>query len=147
MSLAKNGKIVGMIYGIINIETINEKYNNMAKELDAQLFVYDKETGKFVIDTIDKNPGELSQLKNRKYNDGYSYDDLINTDKGYTSFKSIFTGEDLYVHYSTLEDFNWGIMLARYESKVFEKTHKIFHNLLLSFGLIILIIGIYLQKK
>ena len=24
----------------------------MAKELDAQLFVYDKETGKFVIDTI-----------------------------------------------------------------------------------------------
>ena len=140
-----NGKTVGMIYGIIKIETINEKYNNMAKELDAQLFVYAKDTGKFIIDTIDKNPGELSQLKNREYNDGYSYDTLVNTDKGYTSFKSIFTGENLYVHYSTIEDFNWGIMLARYETQVFAKTHKISQNLLLSFVLIVLIILIYLR--
>ena len=78
-----------MIYGIIKIEDINKKYNAKAEELDAQLFVYDKETGKFIIDTIDKNPGELSQLKTRKYNDGYSYEQLVNTDKGFTSFKSI----------------------------------------------------------
>ena len=117
----------------------------MAKELDAQLFVYDKETGKFVIDTIDEVPGELSQLKNREYNDGYSYDDLVRLDKGYSSFKSIFTGEDLYVHYSTLEDFGWGIMLARYESQVFAKTHVISRNLVFAFALIVLISFVYLQ--
>lgn len=136
---------VGIIYGIIKIETINEKYNNMAKELDAQLFVYDKETGKFIIDTINNLPGELLELKNRKYNDGYSYEQLINTDKGFTSFKSIRNDEDLYVHYSTMEDFNWGIILARYESQVFSETHKIAKNLVLIFLVIILIIGIYLQ--
>ena len=65
-----NGETVGIMYGIIKIETINEKYNNMAKELDAQLFVYDKETGKFIIDTINEKPTELSSLKNREYNDG-----------------------------------------------------------------------------
>ena len=140
-----NGKIVGMIYGIINIETINEKYNNMAKELDAQLFVYDKEAGKFIIDTIEKNPGELSQLKDREYNDGYSYEALVNTDKGYSSFKSIFTGEDLYIHYSIIEDFNWGIMLARYETQVFAKTHRTFRNLLITFAIMILIMAIYLE--
>ncbi len=140
-----NGEIVGMIYGIIKIETINEKYNNMAKELDAQLFVYDKETGKFIIDTIDKNPGELSQLKDREYNDGYSYEALVSTDKGYSSFKSKFTGEDLYIHYSTIEDFDWGIMLARYENQVFEKTHKVSQNLTIIFATIILIIAIYLE--
>ena len=140
-----DGKTVGMMYGIIKIETINEKYNNMAKELDAQLFVYDKGTGKFIIDTIDKNPGELSQFKDREYNDDYTYETLVNTDKGYTSFKSIFTGEDLYVHYSTIDDFKWGIMLARYESQVFEKTHKVAQNLLIAFAVMIMIMAIYLQ--
>ena len=137
-------KTVGILYGVIHLDTISEKYNKMAKELDAQLFVYDKESGKFLIDTINNQPGELSQLETRDYNEGYSYDKLISTDKGYSSFKSIFTGEDLYVHYSTIEDFNWGIMLARYESQVFAKTHNISKNLLISFGLMIFIIALYL---
>ena len=140
-----DGETVGIIYGIIKIETINEKYNNMAKELDAQLFVYDKETGKFIIDTINEDPTELSSLKNREYNDGYSYEQLVNTDNGYSSFKSIRTGENLYAHYSTIEDFNWGIMLARYESQVFEEAHKISHNLVVAFCIIILIIAIYID--
>ena len=140
-----NGETVGIMYGIIKIETINEKYNNMAKELDAQLFVYDKETGKFIIDTINEKPSELSNLKNREYNDGYSYEMLANSDKGYSSFKSIRTGENLYIHYSTIEDFDWGIILARYETQVFEETHKISHNLFVVFALFILIIAIYLE--
>ena len=118
-----NDKTVGILYGVIHLDVIGEKYNNMAKELDAQLFVYDKETGKFVIDTLDKIPGELSNFKDREYNDDYSYEGLVNSDNGYSSFKSILTGEDLYIHYSTLEDFNWGIMLARYETQVFAHTH------------------------
>jgi len=140
-----NDKTIGILYGVIPLDMIGKKYNTMAKELDAQLFVYDKETGKFVIDTIDNPPGELSQFKTREYNDGYSYEELVNTDKGYTSFKSILTGEDLYVHYSTIEDFDWGIMLARYETQVFAKTDKISQNLLMVFGIMILIIAIYLQ--
>ena len=116
----------------------------MAKELDAQLFVYDKDSGKFVIDTINKIPGELSQLKNREYNDGYSYENLITTDKGFTSFKSIFSDENLYVHYSTIEDFDWGIMLARYESQVFEKTHIVSKILFVSFAIMVLIISLYI---
>ncbi len=136
---------VGIIYGIIKIETINKKYSDMAEDLDAQLFVYDKETGKFIIDTIDRNPGELSQLKTREFNKGYSYEKLTTTDKGFSSFKSVFTGEDLYIHYSTIEDFNWCIMLARYESQVFADTHELFKNLLVVFALIILVIALYLQ--
>ncbi|MBR5586567.1 MAG: GGDEF domain-containing protein [Clostridia bacterium] len=136
---------VGILYGVIPLDTIGEKYTRMAKELDAQLFVYDKESGKFVIDTIDKNPGELSQFKSREYKEGYAYEDLINTENGYISFKSIYTGEDLYIHYSTIEDFDWGIMLGRYESQVFAETHKISRNLLIYFALVILLIAIYLQ--
>ncbi|MBE7044065.1 MAG: GGDEF domain-containing protein [Ruminococcaceae bacterium] len=140
-----NGKTVGILYGVIPLDTIGKKYRAMAKDLDAQLFVYDKETGKFVIDTLNQNPGELENFKDRQYNDGYSYEDFINSDNGYSSFKSILTGEDLYVHYSTLEDFDWGIMLARYETQVFAKTHKIAQNLLITFVAMFLIIVIYTQ--
>ena len=140
-----NSVTVGVLYGVIPLDVIGEKYNNMAKELNAQLFVYDKETGKFVIDTISEEPGELADFKDREYNDGYSYDKLVNSEKGYTSFKSIITGEDLYIHYSTLEDFDWGIMLARYETQVFEETHKIAKNLVGFFTVILLIIVAYLQ--
>lgn len=139
-----NGNTVGILYGVIRLDTINEKYNKMAKELDAQLFVYDKENWNFVIDTIDNEPGNLSELKNREYNEGYTYEELISTDKGFTSFKSIRTGENLYVHYSTLEDFNWGIMLARYETQVFQKTRAVAGLLLLTFSFILFIIAIYM---
>ena len=140
-----DGETVGIMYGIIKIETINKRYSDMAKELDAQLFVYDKETGKFVVDTIEENPGELSDLKTREFNKDYSYKKLVSTDKGFSSFKSIRTGEDLYIHYSTIYDFDWGILLARYETQVFAEVRKTSHNLLLIFAIIILIIVIYLQ--
>ncbi|MBR4891474.1 MAG: cache domain-containing protein, partial [Clostridia bacterium] len=140
-----NGETVGMIYGIIRLETINKKYNTMAEELNAQLFVYAKDTGKYIIDSFGSPPGELSELKNRKFNKGYSYEDLISADKGFTSFKSIRTGEDLYVHYSVIEDFNWGIMLARYENQVFAKTQRISNKMLFYFVCVVLIIIIYLQ--
>lgn len=142
--IVSQGKTVGVLYGVIQLDTIGKKYNQMAKELDAQLFVYDKESGKFVIDTIDTNPGQLSELQKREYNEGYSYEQLITTDKGFTSFKSIRNGENLYVHYSTIEDFDWGIMLARYESQVFAKTHNISKNLFVDFGLMISIMALYL---
>ncbi len=139
-----DGRTVGILYGVIRLDTIGDKYNKIAKELDAQLFVYDKENGKFVIDTFNNTPGEITELENREYNGGYSYAKLVNTDKGYSSFKSIRTGEDLYVHYSTIEDFGWGIMLARYESQVFVKTHAISRILLVSFAVMISIIVAYL---
>ena len=139
-----NGDTVGVLYGVIKLDTIGEKYNAMASELDAQLFVYDKETGKFVIDTIDTNPGEMSMFADREYNDGYSYEELRNSDKGYSSFVSKYTGEDLYIHYSTLEDFNWGIMLARYENQVFAETHEMLLYLLQVIVLIAVVLTAYI---
>jgi hypothetical protein len=76
-------KVVGILYGVITLDKIETKYNSMAAELDAQLFVYDNKTGKFIIDTIEKTPGELKALKTRKYNDGSSYEQLEKGENGY----------------------------------------------------------------
>jgi len=138
-----NDEIVGILYGVIKLDTISKKYNKMAEELDAQLFVYDKENGNYVINTIEGAKGNISSLKNREYNDGYTYEEMLTNPNGYSSFKSIRNGQDLYIHYSTMEDFDWGIMLARYEEQVFAKTHIISGVLLVSFLSILLIIVVY----
>ncbi|MBQ8637250.1 MAG: GGDEF domain-containing protein [Clostridia bacterium] len=136
-------KVVGILYGVIKLDVIGEKYNNMAKELDAQLFVYDKESGNLVIDTIHGKLGNISFLKDRVYNKGYSYEKMIAEDKGFTSFVSAYTGEDLYVHYSALEDIGWMITLARYESQVFAKTHTISQILFTAFLIMVGIMILY----
>lgn len=141
----KNGdNVVGILYGVIKLDVIGKKYNNMAKELDAQLFVYDKESGNLVIDTIHDKLGNVSFLKDRKYNKGYSYEKMMSEDKGFTSFVSKYTGEDLYIHYSTLEELGWMITLARYESQVFANTHTISQILLIAFLIMVIVMVLYI---
>lgn len=132
--------VVGVLYGVIKPETINDRYSQMAQELEAQLFVYDRETLKFTINTVYGPVGDLSMLKDRKYNDGSSYEQLRTGDKGYLSFESVFSGEDLYVHYSTLDAANWGIMLGRFETQVFESVHQVAQFLMCVFLIMALIV-------
>ena len=141
--ISVNGETVGILYGVIKPDTISEKYNQMAEELDAQLFVYDKENGNYIINTIEGSKGNISSLKNRKYNKGYTYEEIVTSPNGYSSFESILNGQDLYIHYSTMEDFDWGIMLARYEEQVFAKTHTVSGVLLFAFLVILLIVVAY----
>lgn len=141
--IISGGKTVGMLYGVIRLGDIGEKYSKMARELDAQLFVYSNDTGNFIVNSINHNLGNVYDLKDRTYNEGYSFDDIINSSKGYSSFKSIYRDEDLYVHYSAIEDFDWTIMLARYDSQVFGKMHKITNFVSALFFVMIIIIVLY----
>lgn len=139
-----NGNTVGILYGVIKLYVLENKYNNMAKELDVQLFVYDKETGNLVIDTIHDKLGNISFLENREYRDGYSYEQMINSEKGYTFFQSALKDEEVYAHFSTLEGIDWKITLARYESQVFAKVHIISNLHLVSFITMLLIMALYI---
>jgi diguanylate cyclase (GGDEF)-like protein len=138
-----NGETVGILYGVIKLDVINKKYNEMARELDAQLFVYDNENGNYIIKSIGERLGNISELETRRYNDGYSYEDIVCLDKGYSSFESIYGHENLYAHWSTIEDIDWRIMLARYESQVFANTHIVATAMIVSFCVMIFIVIVY----
>ncbi len=139
-----NDKVVGVLYGIIDTEVINRRYSLMAKELDAQLFVHDLENGIIVIDSLHDKLGNINFLSDRKYNDSYSYEELMENDKGFTSFVSAYNGEDLYVHYSAIEEIGWKIILARYESQVFADTHIISRVLFLTFFAMAVVMALYM---
>ena len=140
-----DGETVGMLYAVVKLEDLDRKYGTMAEELDAQLYVYEKQTGNLIIDTIHEYPQNISMLKNRVYNDGYSYESIMATEKGYSSFESVVIGEDVYVHYSKLDTLDWYILLARGESQVFAEANKISRTFALSFILIFIIALLHLS--
>lgn len=138
-----NDETVGVLYGVIKLSVIGAKYEQMAKELDAQLFVYDKETGNLVIDTVHDELGNISFLEDRTYNEDYSYEQLISNDKGFLSFQSAYKKENLHMHYSTLDELGWMIAFGRYDSQVFNRTSTLTHVLFFTFILIVGIIALY----
>ncbi len=139
-----NGETVGILYGAIKPEKLNDRYIQMVEELDAQLFVYEKGTGEIIIDTILGDASNISVLKNRKYNDGSSYEQLVSTDSGFISFQSEYRNENLHLHYSSIDEFGWMIALGRYDSQVFAGTHTMTRILFLVFLVMLGIIALYI---
>lgn len=137
-------KTVGILYGVIQLDKIGARYNEMAKNIDAQLFVYHKETGDLIIDNIHNELGNISFLKDRKYNDGYSYEQMATTENGFTSFLSAYKDENVYMHYSTIEGLDLMIAMVRYDSQVFAEARELSKILLLVFLVMLVIIVMYI---
>ncbi|MEE0898008.1 MAG: hypothetical protein U0L88_10325, partial [Acutalibacteraceae bacterium] len=137
-------KTVGILYGVIQLDKIGARYNEMAKNIDAQLFVYHKKTGDLIIDNIHNELGNISFLKDRKYNDGYSYEQMATTENGFTSFLSAYKDENVYMHYSTIEGLDLMIAMVRYDSQVFAEVRELSKILLLVFLVMLGIIVLYI---
>ena len=137
-------KTVGILYGVIQLDKIGSRYDKMAKNIDAQLFVYHKETGDLIIDNIHDELGNISFLKDRKYNDGYSYEQMATTQNGFTSFMSAYKNENVYLHYSTIEGLDLMIAMVRYDSQVFAEVRNLTKILLVVFFIMLIIIVIYI---
>ncbi len=119
-----NDEVVGILYGAIKPDKLGKRYADIVKELDAQLFVYEKDSGNILIDTVQDEFENISILKDREYTNGYSYEEFISTDKGFTSFKSAYKDETLHLHYSTIDEFGWMIAMGRYDAEVLESAHS-----------------------
>ena len=137
-------KTVGILYGVIQLDKIGARYNEMAKNIDAQLFVYHKETGDLIIDNIHSELGNISFLKDREYKDGYSYEQMESTENGFTSFASVYNDENVYLHYSTIEGLDLMIAMVRYDSQVFAEVRELSQILLLVFFIMLIVIVMYI---
>ena len=138
-----NGETVGVLYGVIKLQSLEERYQNLAAELDAQLFVYDRETGNLIIDSIHDELGNISFLHDRTFNRGYSYEEFAASAKGYSSFQSAYRDEGVLMHYSIIEELGWKIALARYDSQVYAETHTLLYKLLCVFVAMGVVMGIF----
>lgn len=137
-----NDETVGILYGAIDLSSLKDRYNEMAQTLDAQLFVYEAKSGDLLVDTVHEALGNISFLKDRQYNES-SYEQMMATENGFTSFQSAYRPENMILHYSPIYDLGWKIALARYDSQVFAQTHELTHRLTILFSLMVIIISTY----
>lgn len=142
--IVSGGETVGILYGGISVEAISEKYEEYVKDINARLFVYDKETGKFIVDTLDETPGNLAMFSNRKYNGNHSFDEFITKERGFSSFSSELRNENIYVYFTKLGgDVNWGVILGRYESVLFAQMYVMTRAMILSLLAMLIVISVY----
>ena len=143
-----NGNTVAMLYGIVDLKVLEERYKEDIEALDAKLYIIEGESGRFVVDTKNGRLGNITELAANKYRAGFSYDkmlkDITNGDNGYAAFFSRRTNEYMYVHYSPLNIADWRIMLSRPEVLVLQSARKTAVVLLTMFAAVVIIMIIYL---
>ena len=140
-----NGLAIGVLYGLVDLKDLNERYIDLAKGLNAQLYVYESGNGKIIIDTFhEERRDNISELKTMKWQEGYTYENFAAGGNGFASFRSKSLDENLYIHYSGLGINDWQIMLARPERYVFENVNTVSSHLFKGFGLMVAIMFIYI---
>lgn len=143
-----NDKIVAILYGVIDLDTLYERYYDSASKMNARLFVLERGTGNFIIDTKNKDLGNLSSLTQRKYNKGFSYSELAqsiyNGEDGFSAFNSKDNDIAYYVHYAPLDIGDWQIMLAMPEETVFDEARKMGMNMTIMFLIVVCVMIAYL---
>lgn len=146
--IKSDGEVVAILYGVTELDALKQRYMDTAEDLRAQLYVFERGNGKYIIDTFHNELGDITSLKDVKYEDEFSYDLLIknvsNGEPGYTAFMSRVINEMLYMHYSSLGIGDWQIMLAQPERDVFESARYIESLLFIMFALIVVIMLLYL---
>ncbi len=144
-----NDETVAVLYGVIELSKLKERYLDEVTALEAQLYVVERGTGNFIINThSDSEFGNFSSMSTRKFLKEFSYeemkDNITSGKNGFAAFVSNFTGETLYAHYSPLEIADWTIMLCEPDRLVFSEAHSYGRNLFSMFLFIIIIMSIYI---
>ena len=131
--LIKNGETVAMLYGVVDLSTLPEKFENTAYEGQAAAYIIDGENGEFIMDTWHKSLGKVADFAGREAAKGYSYDqmqqDVFDGNEGYCVFKSKSIGEYLYYYYQPTAINKWQVALSVPESFAFRDVKRT--NLLL----------------
>lgn len=143
-----DGKIVAILYGVIEFNTLENRYIADMSANEAQLYVLESGNGNFLINTVQGKLGNISSLASREYRKGYTfqrfYDEIKAGKSGYSSFVSAFSGENLYIHYSPLNIGDWYIMFAEPEANVFAEAKSIGSSLSLVFIIVVFIMMAYI---
>ena len=142
-----DGKSVGVLYGIIELDTIKNKYIKTVDNMNARLYLIERGNGDFILDTWSTELGNLKDSKVLENKSGYSYDemrkDIFAGGKGFCAYKSNISKVFMYTHYSPMDFGDWTIVLSMPESIVFKEAHELKNSLMLVFALVLVIMALY----
>lgn len=129
--IERDGEIIGILYGFISLETLKNQFSVTAFNDTAQLFLIDRETGDFVIDTWHDSAGNVydDALAGRKLKNGGDMravnDDILAGGTGYFAYLSNSAKEYFYAYYMPAGINQWSVMITAPESEAFASAERI----------------------
>ena len=146
--ITSEGGIAGILYGVMELDTMKERYETRAIECDAKLYIVERGNGNLIIDTRNEQLGNFTDFSERKAKKGFSYkkmySDVMAGNSGYSAYIPYNDNQYHYAHYSSVGVSDWQIILAQPETVVFEAARKIEKNIAIMFALMVLIMAVYL---
>lgn len=143
-----NGETIAVLYGLIELDTLKEQYASKAAAYKARMLVFESDTGSYIIDTQNKNLGNITSLATTAFKNEFSYDrmisDITSEIHGYSSFLSATSGEYVYVHYTPLSINDWYILLSKPEEVVFAGATTTGYYMLLMLAIVVFILILYI---
>lgn len=141
--IEKNGEIMGVLCGIIDLSQIEDILKFTYNKDDIQVYMADGISGDMLIDTWHDTLGNIEILKSRTIKKGYSYEklhsDFINGQAGEFVFFSKTVKEDFYSCYEPLGINGWMIMVTFPESQIFGKMNNMMFRVYFLVGIMTLI--------
>lgn len=145
--VTRDGEIVAMLYGVIELGSLPEDMSVEPYSGQAAIYLIEGETGDFLIDTWHGGTGgNIWALGEREMAPGYDHEKLkqglTDGEAGYVVFVSETTGDHLYFYFEPLAINEWRIALSVPADVVFENAYATRNilNLLLGFEIICFIV-------
>jgi diguanylate cyclase (GGDEF)-like protein len=113
--VVQNGRTIYMLYGVIRLSDLAEKYKTDIYDGQAHVFIVAGDNGDFLLDTWHKTLGNIADYADRKVEPGYSWDLFIDDLKvgksGKVAMISETIDEVVYLRYDPIGVNNGSIML------------------------------------
>lgn len=153
--IVKDGSTIALLYGIVALDTLPDHYEINAFEDTTHIYLIDRSTGDFLMDTWHDALTNTKEMDNREAGEGYSLrnilDDLDTGKQGNAIFMSEKAGERFYCYYEPVGDSDWMVMLSVPESTALKQLRQMmtpFYILAaIVFGVLIIYFGWMLHVK
>lgn len=142
MPVLRNGETVGILYGIIRLQNMADDFQVNCFVGDAEIYLMEGETGKFLLDTWHGTFTSLAELGARETKPGYDYQksmqELRDGKQGMVVLKSQVLQEYVYICYKDTGINDWRVALHVPYSSVFRNISRINY---VQFALIIILLS------
>lgn len=122
----ENGEIPAVLIAALDTGKMTEIFQPIIYNGEANVCIIDAEDGNYIMDSWHDTLGNAYKDEGREMLPGYegidSKEALRNMETGAAAFRSRTTGENIYLYFTPLENFNWQLSIFAQEKVLFENT-------------------------
>ena len=125
------GKCTGILSLVINVKEFAKLFLNTSYSKKLEVVLFDRGTGDILIDSWNKELGQIERLDNKKSAKGYDWNEAVRAykagEKGHTAFVSTTQKkqkENIYLSYASVGYSDWELLVFAKDSVCMENANK-----------------------